>query len=61
MAGKFFCPQCGALYEMRAAARTHVAPSLECFVCRAEMAPRAPRPLARPYRLIQRPEVLSDC
>ena len=47
MGGKFFCPQCGALYEMTVPARTDVAAALECFVCRAEMAPRAPRPLAR--------------
>ena len=53
-AGKFFCPHCGALYEVMSARAAHVGSSPECVVCRADMDSRAP------YRLIQRPEAVSD-
>jgi len=61
MAGKFFCPHCGALYEVTSERATNVGSSPECVVCRADM--QAPAELAyrRPYRLIQRPETVSDC
>ena len=59
MAGKFFCQQCGALYETLVARRGDAAGTLECVVCRTDMRPRTPE-IARPYRLIQRPEAVSD-
>jgi hypothetical protein len=59
MAGKFFCQQCGALYETLVARRSDAAGTLECLVCRTDMRPRTPE-IARPYRLIQRPEAVSD-
>jgi len=55
--GKFFCPHCGALYEVMSARATNVGSSPECVVCRTDMQSRAE--LA--YRLIQRPEAVSDC
>jgi hypothetical protein len=60
MAGKFFCPQCGALYEVMSARATNVGSSPECVVCRADMQSRTPVAARRPYRLIQRPEAASD-
>ena len=60
VAGKFFCPHCGALYEVMSARATHVGSSPECVVCRADMQLRAEVPVRRPYRLIQRPEAASD-
>jgi hypothetical protein len=59
--GKFFCPHCGALYEVMSAGATNVGGSPECVVCRADMQPRAELASRRPYRLIQRPEAVSDC
>ena len=59
MAGKFFCQQCGALYETVVARRSDVAGTLECVVCRTDMPSRAEAPV-RSYRLIQRPEAVSD-
>jgi len=59
-AGKFFCPHCGALYEVMSARAAHVGSSPECVVCRADMDSRAAAPARRPYRLIQRPEAVSD-
>jgi len=58
MAGKFFCPHCGALYEVVSARAPNVGSSPECVVCRIDMPSRAP--VRRPYRLIQRPEAASD-
>jgi hypothetical protein len=59
MAGKFFCPHCGALYEVLSAKAVAHGTSPECVICRTDMAPRA-RTAFRPYRLIQRPEAASD-
>jgi transcription elongation factor Elf1 len=60
LAGKFFCPHCGALYEVMSARATNVGSSPECVVCRADMQSRADLALRKPYRLIQRPEAASD-
>jgi transcription elongation factor Elf1 len=60
MAGKFFCPHCGALYEVMSARATNVGSSPECVVCRTDMQSRAEVPVRRAYRLIQRPEAASD-
>ncbi len=60
VAGKFFCPHCGALYEVMSARATNVGRSPECVICRTDMRSRAPIPVRRPYRLIQRPEAASD-
>jgi hypothetical protein len=60
MAGKFFCPHCGALYEAVATGQAHVDRSPECVVCRTDMQPGAQSFTQRPYRLIQRPEAASD-
>jgi hypothetical protein len=59
-AGKFFCPHCGALYEVMSARATNVGSSPECVVCRTDMRSRAEVPVRRSYRLIQRPEAASD-
>jgi hypothetical protein len=59
-AGKFFCPRCGALYEVISDGATNVGGSPECVVCRADMQLGAQASPRQPYRLIQRPEVLSD-
>jgi hypothetical protein len=58
MAGKFFCPHCGALYEVMSARAANVGSAPECLVCRSDMP--APGPMRRPYRLVQRPEAASD-
>jgi len=60
VAGKFFCPHCGALYEVMAARATNLGSSSECVVCRTDMQSRAEVPVLRSYRLIQRPEAGSD-
>jgi hypothetical protein len=60
VAGKFFCPHCGALYEVMSARATNVGSSPECVVCRTDMQSRAEVPARRSYRLIQRPEAVSD-
>ena len=60
VAGKFFCPHCGALYEVMSTRATNVGSSPECVVCRADMQSRAEVRVRRPYRLIQRPETGSD-
>jgi hypothetical protein len=60
MAGKFFCPHCGALYEAMTTRPAQDGRSPECVVCRIDMQPRAQVFLQRPYRLIQRPEAASD-
>jgi hypothetical protein len=60
VAGKFFCPHCGALYEVMSARAAHVGSSPECVVCRADMQSRGEVRVRRPYRLIQRPETGSD-
>jgi transposase-like protein len=54
--GKFFCPHCGALYEVMSARASNVGSSPECVVCRADMKSQVEAPAGRPYRLIQRPE-----
>ena len=59
MTGKFFCPHCGALYEVVSARATRLGHSPECVVCRTDMPSRAEAPV-RSYRLIQRPEAVSD-
>jgi len=59
-AGKFFCPHCGALYEVMSARATNVGGSPECVVCRTDMGSRTQVRVRRPYRLIQRPEAVSD-
>ena len=61
MAGKFFCPHCGALYEVMSARATNVGSSPECVVCRTDMQSGTELAYRRPYRLIQRPETVSDC
>jgi hypothetical protein len=58
MTGKFFCPHCGALYEVMSARAANVGGSPECVVCRTDLPSRVP--VRRPYRLIQRPEAASD-
>jgi hypothetical protein len=60
MAGKFFCPHCGALYEVLSAKAPTLGTSPECVVCRTDMAPRTRAAVRHPYRLIQRPEAVSD-
>jgi hypothetical protein len=60
MAGKFFCPHCGALYEIMSARATEVGSSPACVVCRVDMQSRAQVSVQQPYRLIQRPEAASD-
>ena len=59
-AGKFFCPHCGALYEVLSAGAANVGGAPECVVCRTDMRSRTQAPVSRPYRLIQRPEAASD-
>jgi hypothetical protein len=60
MAGKFFCPNCGALYQVMSVNATNVGSSPECVVCRTDMASGVRVPFGQPYRLIQRPEAVSD-
>jgi len=59
-AGKFFCPHCGALYEVMSARATNVGNAPQCVVCHGNMESCAQACVRRPYRLIQRPEAGSD-
>jgi isocitrate lyase len=60
MSGKFFCPHCGALYEVMSARAANVGNSPQCVVCRTDMESPARAAERRPFRLIQRPEAVSD-